>query len=151
MGSNPSPFALTQVGPVIVPETDHIDLNLFIPVLTHRKGGANAFPFINPGQCFPAQVLETMPKIGCLLGAHNLPQGSSGSHLLNETEIRKYKSEPEPQQGVFKDITHVAGNRLAAGQEAFSRNITEFDELVPVIMKTPFRKPRVSGNFRVGR
>ena len=46
---------------------------------------------------------------------------------------------------------NVACDRLAASQRVSSRNITESDELLQVIMKTPFRNPGVGGDFWIGR
>ena len=59
-GVNRPPLALAQIRPVVVPQTDHIDLNLLIPVLAHRECGIDALPFVKPRQCFPAQALEAV-------------------------------------------------------------------------------------------
>jgi hypothetical protein len=49
VGTDGSPSTFTQVRPMIFPQSNNIDLDLFVPILAYFERGTDGFAFVNNG------------------------------------------------------------------------------------------------------
>src|SRR3954462_1709524 len=99
-GADGAPFALSEVGPVVVAQADDVDLGGLGPVLSHLEGGGDPFLTVEPGEGFAAEALEAAAVVGVQVRADEVAQGAVGSHVADIAGAREDEAEPEAETRV---------------------------------------------------
>jgi hypothetical protein len=63
-GADGAPFALSEVGPVVVAQADDIDLGGLGPILADLEGGGDPLLAVEPGEGLAAEALEAVAVVG---------------------------------------------------------------------------------------
>jgi hypothetical protein len=71
-----APFALSEVGPVVVAQADDADLGGLGPVLSHLEGGGDPLLAVEPGEGFAAEALEAVAVVGVQVRTDEVSQGA---------------------------------------------------------------------------
>src|SRR5947199_3328236 len=108
-GADGAPFALSEVGPVVLAQADDVDLGGLRPVLSHLEGGGDPFLTVEPGEGFAAEALEAVAVVGVQVRTDEVAQGPLCSHVADVAGAREDEAEPEAEEGVRQVVVDGAG------------------------------------------
>src|SRR6185436_8922591 len=90
-----APFALPEVGPVVLAQADHVDLRGLRPVLADFEGGVDSLPPVELGEGFPGEALEALAVVPVQVRPDQVLEGLLRAHVPDVAHVGEDEAEPE--------------------------------------------------------